>query len=291
MFVEVDTHMEASCSLARERSLYAGESLLNVAVLRNEDSLGYLQPIIPSEKEHQFGEERSEEQRRRGSKTVNIDIESDNAQGKIAFFNFDGACFINGSRVSGLDIGRDGNAFCNDTNGMKESKDGDENEDEDEGALSAFDVIGSSQTAALQPIVQAAIGGISTAVLIYESQNTNTNPNPYATTAAIKIKKMLSSVTDDLRLSSLRYRKNKKINGIPVKDCDNPIPIVAVFDVQVCLNFEDLNFRLQTIVNNCNKSIINGTIIIFSFYYTIQDDLFFLLWLSNCNYFPTIICS
>lgn len=276
MFVKVDTHMEESCSRARERSSYAGESLLNVAVLRDEDSLGYKHPAISSEMEHLFGEERSEEQRRRGSKTVNTDV--DDKKGKIAFFNFDGACFVNRSSTSG-----GGSALLNDNSAKKESGDGEKNkskdEDEDEGVLSAFDVLGTSQIAALQPIVQAAMGGISTAVLIYESQNTESSPYPYAITAARKIKEMLSSVTDDLRSKSLKYRKNKKINGMPVQECDNPIPRVAVFNVQVCLNFEDLNFRLQTIVDNYDRSTINGTIRIYCFFnYYVLIGFFFVVF-------------
>ena len=68
MFSNVDLHMEHSATQLKERSLYAGESLFNVAVLRDEDSLGVLLLAESSQSDPVSGEERQDEARRTGER-------------------------------------------------------------------------------------------------------------------------------------------------------------------------------------------------------------------------------
>ena len=123
-------------------------------------------------------------------------------------------------------------------------------------------------------MIDSAVNGITTTVLIYESssskpqENDNENKNhennnennienvrtyaPYAHQAVNKIETILKSVTEKMKKKSLKYRKNKKINGIPL--AYNPVPVVIIFKIVCCLNFGILNYNLKKIINDIEKT-------------------------------------
>ena len=126
---------------------------------------------------------------------------------------------------------------------------------------SAFDTTRDSQILSVQPLIEAAAGGISTAVLIYESfpKNSSTRRDvlPYAKQAAIKIKNILSSFTDMDKVKSLKYRKNRKVDGVLL--ANNPVPIVIIYDVIACLNFGELNsYLLDIVLKRGNVDVAGG---------------------------------
>ena len=280
--------MEHSATQLKERSLYAGESLFNVAVLRDEDSLGVLLLAESSQSDPVSGEERQDEQRRRGSKTIDVPAQ----RGRIAFINFDGLPFTNNNSASNVEI-KGGNDMNVDNEGgaLGVSSANGVSGVIDASAVSpgvcesAFDVLGQAEQRSLQPVIEAAIGGISAAVLLYESllplssttipSNTapplsstsplpststsnssnidNSTVRPYARHAASRIQELLTAVSLESQRKSLKYRRNKKINGILLSH--NPVPIVLFFKIIICETFLDLNSQLKTIVNYQNQNL------------------------------------
>jgi hypothetical protein len=231
MFCDVDMHMERSSSQARDDSLYSRGRLFDVAVLREEDSLGIvthavmdadLGPVIPEEKE---------------------------LIPRIGFFNFDGECFVasnGGSKEKEINRGvvDGGDKKRSETNGVRDE------EDSSERILSAFPVTSQAQTRALQPLLQAVHGGLYAAVLIYEGQ-TQHHSLPYAEEAAKTISTILKSVTEKLKLKSPNFSKKKKSRKSPTTEFK--APKICDFDVQVCLTFAELNRKLKDVMNSKEK--------------------------------------
>lgn len=226
MFCDVDRHMERSSSQAREHSLYSRGRLFDVAVLREEDSLGIvthavidadLGPVIPEEKE---------------------------LIPRIGFFNFDGECFVESDGV------------CEETNRGVVVDSGDkkrsesiglrDKEDRSERILSAFPITLQAQTTALQPLLQAVHGGLYAAVLIYEG-HTQHHSLPYAEDAAKTISTVLNSVTEKSKLKSLNFSKKRKSHKSPITEI--LAPMIYDFDVQICLTFGELNRKLKDVLN------------------------------------------
>ena len=229
MFSDVDEHMESASTLAMERSSHAGEDLFDIAVVREEDSLGLEQSAELSDEEDPSSEECSSALRRNGSLASTLAPDKD--RGRIAFLNFDGECFADAGSYS---------VFAGGSGG-----------DEESGSSacerkSAFDLDSQCRSMAVEPLVRLAAGGISAAVLLYESYNTESSAFPYAKAAAGRIRETLSAVTEDQRLKSLKYRKKRRVNRVLI--ADNPAPKVVIFDVRTCLTFEDLNTQLRALV-------------------------------------------
>jgi hypothetical protein len=225
MFADVDEHMEASSTLAMERSSHAGEDLFNIAVVREEDSFGLEQFAEHSDEEYPSNEECSTARR---NDSLGSTLAPD--RGRIAFLNFDGECFVEaGSSALEGALGADeewGSSGC-------EKK-------------SAFDLDSQCRSVAVEPLVRLAAGGIAGAVLLYESYNMESGAFPYAKAAASRIRETLSAVTEEQRLKSLKFRKKRKVNRVVIED--NPAPKVVIFDVRTCLTFEDLNAQLRALV-------------------------------------------
>jgi uncharacterized protein YkvS len=70
------------------------------------------------------------------------------------------------------------------------------------------------------------------------------------------MKIMLDIETEKNRISSLKYRENKKLNGILIEY--NPLPVIVIYDLIMCLNFGDLNYHLKRIHNHENVQKIVG---------------------------------
>jgi hypothetical protein len=235
MFCDVDMHMERSSSQAREHSLYSQGGLFDVAVLREEDSLGIvthavidadLGPVIPEEKE---------------------------LIPRIGFFNFDGECFVashGGCKEKEKEMNRGvvvdgGDKKRSEINGVKD-------EDRSERILSAFPITSQAQSRALQPLLQAVHGGLYAAVLIYEGNTQHQHHSlPYAEVAAKTVTTILKSVTEKSKLKSLNFSKEKKSRKSP--NTELKAPKIYNFDVQVCLTFAELNRKLTDVMNSREK--------------------------------------
>lgn len=255
MFCDVDMHMERSSSQAREHSLYSRGRLFDVAVLREEDSLGLvthavmdadLGPVIPDEKE---------------------------LIPRIGFFNFDGECFVasdGGCKEKEIDRGvvDSGDEKRSDANVVRDK------EDKSERILSAFPVTSQAQTRALQPLLQAVHGGLYAAVLIYEG-NTQHHSFPYAEVAAKTISTILKAVTEKSRLKSLNFSKKKKSRKSP--NTEFKAPKMCDFDVQVCLTFADLNRKLKDVMNSRERQCSSKK-------GRVQDrDIFYFVYFSSLH--------
>jgi hypothetical protein len=270
MFSDVDEHMEASSTLAMERSSRTGEDLFNIAVVREEDSLGVEHSAEHSDEEHQSNEECSA-----GRRNDSLGSTLGPDRGRIAFFNFDGVCFVEAgsSRFEGA-LGVDeewGSSGC-------EKK-------------SAFDLDSQSRSVAVEPLVRLAAGGIAAAVLLYESSNTEGRAFPYAKAAASRIRETLSAVTEEQRLKSLKYRKKRRVNRVVIED--NPAPKVVIFDVRTCLTFEDLNVQLRSLVcGEGSGTLSQGTYDVpyspYSVYCTLFCSMLFLFLIEFCT---TLYCA
>ena len=120
--------------------------------------------------------------------------------------------------------------------------------------ISAFETIRESQILSIQPVIECAAGGITTTVLIYESprscHSSGLNVRPYAKQASVKIENILSLSTDLEKFKSLKYRKNKKVDGVLL--AFNPAPIVHIFKIITCYNFVELNYYLNGIAYEKN---------------------------------------
>ena len=106
MFCDVDVHMESSSSRLKECSLFAGDSLFNVAVLRREDSLGTTASTEASLNSKQTGDDARIESR---GELKGDDIEECSSQReRIAFINFDGDPYENDKVKDEVDEGGEG---------------------------------------------------------------------------------------------------------------------------------------------------------------------------------------
>ena len=102
MFRDVDEHMECSSSQQKEYSLYAGESLFNVAVLREEDSLAQAPSAECSQyvMSPQYSPQYTENDKNEMNKKLSSSTEDKNKtlkKTRVAFINFNGDPFSSSS--------------------------------------------------------------------------------------------------------------------------------------------------------------------------------------------------
>ena len=59
------------------------------------------------------------------------------------------------------------------------------------------------------------------------------------------------------KVKSLKYRKNRKVDGVLL--ANNPVPIVIIYDVIACLNFGELNsYLLDIVLKRGNVDVAGG---------------------------------
>jgi hypothetical protein len=113
----------------------------------------------------------------------------------------------------------------------------------------------------------------------------------YINDAYDKVKILLDTETEKYRILSLKYRKNKKINGVLLEY--NPPPVIVIYDIIMCLNFGDLNYHLKRIDGD-NIEISTGVNVYFymSKYIHIYIDIYInvYLYVSLCICICVYIC-
>jgi hypothetical protein len=138
-------------------------------------------------------------------------------------------------------------------------------------------------------VIRASEEGAKAVVLICEYNNNETDNNKekllknnsYAIDAYDKMKILLDTETEKCRILSLKYRKNKKINGVLLEY--NPLPVIVIYDVIMCLNFGDLNYQLKRI-NSDNIEISTGVHTYFYLFIYVYIEIYILLYLYECLY-------